>query len=149
MSGVQYNGREACDGLLRLTGLHRAREAVNYDSAVKNDSTKIERVTRRASMALPSAFLLNPREAAASSVVSETILDKETLALSIQDTLTTDPEIQGQQKVTLPANVVLSEESIFKTRAIILYFTGKLPALNEIASHLDQGFRRVAMDKVF
>ncbi|KAI5067426.1 hypothetical protein GOP47_0017954 [Adiantum capillus-veneris] len=58
-------------------------------------------------------------------------------------------EVTGQHNVTVASNKVLSQVSIFKAKAIVLYFTGELPTLNEIAGFLDQGFRRADVDKVF
>ncbi|KAI5065736.1 hypothetical protein GOP47_0020431 [Adiantum capillus-veneris] len=101
-------------------------------------------------MALPNAFLLNPPEASmVPSMSDKDVLSTADLKSCLHDTLTSNPQVQGLHKVTIAAHTVLTQVSAFKPRAIVPYFTGKLPALNEIAGFLDRGFQRAVVDKVF
>ncbi|MCO5576806.1 hypothetical protein L7F22_030626 [Adiantum nelumboides] len=82
------------------------------------------------------------------------VSDKEmltTLVLSscLNEALTTDPSVKGVHKVRLSTQTVMAQVSAFKLRAIVLYFSKKLPPLHEIAGFLDQEFKKAVVDKVF
>ncbi|MCO5576920.1 hypothetical protein L7F22_030741 [Adiantum nelumboides] len=94
--------------------------------------------------------LLEPREASMPPLVSDKdMLSANVLSSCLTKALTTDPSIKGVHKVMLPAQSVMAHVSAFKTRAIVLYFIGKLLPLHKIAGFLDQGFKKAVVDKVF
>lgn len=105
------------------------------------------------SSVLPSAFRVDPREEAQSLLHGniETCPDLDTVVLAniLQDSVSVDASLQGEHKVSLNTNIVWQQISVFKSRAVVLLFSGRLPAIHDIALAIDQGFGNPVIDKLF
>ncbi|KAI5077977.1 hypothetical protein GOP47_0007801 [Adiantum capillus-veneris] len=102
-------------------------------------------------MALPAAFQLDPQAAASHVVLGDSSAqsNSELMGSLLKDALTPDPQITGEHRVTLSPETVWPQLSIFQERGLVLFFTGKLPAIQDIARNLDGGFQHPAVDKIF
>lgn len=103
--------------------------------------------------ALPSVFRVNPMEEAR-SLVHEQIeavpaLDTKVMSDILLDSVTNDPAIVGAHKVSLNTDIVWNQVTVFSSRAVVLFFTGRLPQMRDIAVAIDTGFGAPVVDKIF
>ncbi|KAI5073121.1 hypothetical protein GOP47_0011134 [Adiantum capillus-veneris] len=102
-------------------------------------------------MSLLEVLLLNPNGEASSSVLcgENVLFDPLAMSIALKDSLTTDPSIKGQDKVSMNSAKVWNQVIIFQTRVVVLYFTRNLPSIGEVAGFTDHGFRIIVVDKIF
>lgn len=103
---------------------------------------------------LPHAFKILEHEDASPLVRGTEELklipyDEEELKSVLADAFTSDPAIKGDRVVNVRPEIAWNHMNIFRRRGLVLYFTGKLPVISEIAMAIDAGFQYYAVDKIF
>ena len=101
---------------------------------------------------LPSAFKVLEHEDAQPVFPHDSSLreyDETVLKTVLQDAFTVDASVKADKVVTLNPRVAWGHMYKFKERGLVLYFTGKLPLIRDIAADIDAGFGYYAVDKIF
>ena len=102
--------------------------------------------------ALPPAFKVLEHEDAQPIAPHDSSLseyDETVLKDVLQDAFTVDPTVKADRVVTLTPRVAWGHMFKFKERGLVLYFTGRLPQIRDIAMDIDAGFGYYAVDKIF
>lgn len=103
---------------------------------------------------LPHAFKILEHEDASPLVRGAEELkllpyDEDELKSVLADAFTSDPTVKGDRVVSILPQTAWNHMNIFRRRGLVLYFTGKLPIIAEIAMAIDAGFAYYAVDKIF
>lgn len=103
---------------------------------------------------LPHAFKILEHEDASPLVRGAEELkllpyDEDVLKSVLADAFTSDPTVKGERVVNIQPQIAWNHMNIFRRRGLVLYFTGKLPVISEIAMAIDAGFEYYAVDKIF
>lgn len=103
---------------------------------------------------LPHAFKILEHEDASPLVKGTEELkllpyDEEVMKSVLADAFTSDPTIHGDRVVNILPQLAWNHMNIFRRRGLVLYFTGKLPVISDIAMAIDAGFQYYAVDKIF
>lgn len=102
---------------------------------------------------LPSALKINPSEEAhclaRENLEALPTMDTSVMSEILNDSITDDPAVLGEHKVVLNSEIVWKQVAVFTSRAVVLFFTGRLPLIRDIALVIDAGFGSVAIDKIF
>lgn len=75
--------------------------------------------------------------------------DEQVLKNVLHDAFTLDPTVKGDKVVNLHPHVAWGHMYKFRERGLVLYFTGRLPQITDIAMDIDAGFGYYAVDKIF
>ncbi|KAI5063451.1 hypothetical protein GOP47_0021998 [Adiantum capillus-veneris] len=100
---------------------------------------------------LPLSFQLDPCTAKGHSVLGKGLDDynPQVMANLLKDALNPEPVVKGERKVCLNSSIVWSQLSVFRERALALFFTRRLPDLATIASEIDAGFKCLIVHNIF
>lgn len=103
---------------------------------------------------LPHAFKISEHEDASPLVRGAEELkllpyDEDILKQVLADAFTSDPSVKGDRVVNIKPQIAWNHMNIFRRRGLVLYFTGKLPVITEIAMAIDAGFEYYAVDRIF
>ena len=77
------------------------------------------------------------------------INDLNVLKEFIKDALTSDPSVHGEVHCSIASAAIWNTVNVFKSHAVVLYFTGRLPKCADLAQAIDAGFGHLAVDKIF
>ena len=101
---------------------------------------------------LPPAFKVLDHEDAQAVAPHESSMqeyDESVLKTVLQDAFTVDANVKADRVVKLLPQVAWGNMYKFKERGLVLYFTGRLPQIRDIAMDIDAGFGYYVVDKIF
>ena len=101
---------------------------------------------------LPPAFKVLEHEDAQAIAPHDNSLseyDETVLKSVLTDAFTTDVNVKADKVVHLNPHVAWGHMFKFRERGLVLYFTGKIPQIRDIAMDIDAGFGYYAVDKIF
>ena len=84
---------------------------------------------------LPTAFKISKHEDANPVELSLVIpsFNEDVIRSVLQDAFTVDPQVKGDRVANIKPELAWSHMAAFRRRGLVLYFTGKLPLIWDVA----------------